>query len=417
MKSRTLVLALSLTANLALLGAVTLRPAAATAFFRAFFVGSDGAETHKPATPANPAASATPGTVNLAWNATELADLPALVQQLRAAGFPPGVVRAFVTAVVAEKFAARRRDAQRDQMPGEFWKNGYRSGTRMVELEAAMREINRDQQRTLREALGADYYRRGDEVWGDLARQREFGPIPQAKIDQYRKIVADYEEMMQRVQEDGMGITLPEDRAKLELLRKEQRADIEKLFTPEELAEFDIRNSSVSHYVRSRLGRFEATEEEFRALYAAQKTFEESHARFDRNLPPGQRDKVEPLFRSVLGEERFAAFKAANDPAADPGPTDFLARLVTRLNLPVENAPAISAVQRDIMQRATAARTNASLTPAERIAQVEALAAEATAKLTPLLGGPKGLETYRTNGGNWLQGMIRAPGGRGATGN
>jgi hypothetical protein len=59
-------------------------------------------------------------------------------------------------------------------------------------------------------------------------------------------------------------------------------------------------------------------------------------------------------------------------------------------------------------------RANAALTLGERAEQLATLAQEADAKLAPVLG-PRGLEAYRQNGGQWLN-TLTQPAGRGRGG-
>src|SRR5262245_41146713 len=60
-------------------------------------------EPPRPLTAAGPVIDAT------VWPALSSGDLPSLVTRLREAGFPPGVVRAIVSAQLSEQFAARRK--------------------------------------------------------------------------------------------------------------------------------------------------------------------------------------------------------------------------------------------------------------------------------------------------------------------
>jgi len=104
-----------------------------------------------------------------------------------------------------------------------------------------------------------------------------------------------------------------------------------------------------------------------------------------------------PQFQAVLAPDRFAAFQQAVDPAYQQ-----INRLVARLELPPDTSTQVVALQKDIMQRATAAQTMRDATPDQRAAQLIVLNQEATAKLTQTLGA-RGYEAYKTNGGYWLQ--------------
>ncbi len=404
MSRRSVLFAFSLGANFALAAAFLARPAATATYFRGFFSAAPATEAPRSASAAPARAKTAAGDVTaFAWNDADAADIVGLVGRLRAAGFPPSVVRTIVYAVVNQQFDERQRDIARERMPRNYWQNNRTDLAKNLELQNRMRALNREREKVLKDALGDDYNRAGiDDPWAALHRERQFGSIPAEKIEQFNKINADYNELTQKVHEDSLGILLPEDRAKLALLEKEKKADLARLFTPDEALEYELRNSDTAANVRTFAGRFDLTEEEFRALYAAQKNFDEANPR-DRptRAMPSRRAALDATFREVLGEDRYAALKQANDPALDPGNQEMLTRLVTRLNLDPSTVPNVLAVQQDIQQRSNAIRANKTLTPGERDAQLSALANEATAKLTPLIGA-SGVEVYKQNGGQWL---------------
>ena len=70
----------------------------------------------------------------------------------------------------------------------------------------------------------------------------------------------------------------------------------------------------------------------------------------------------------------------------------------------------VVAVQKDYAARATAVRTDQSLTPDQRTLAYNALGAQATATLAPALGGDAGIAAYKQTGaGNWLNNLTRPP--------
>src|SRR4051812_15654237 len=114
MKLSTLVLAVSLAANVGLLGLI--------------IVGSAGenvsttplaaAQTSVAKTTAE-GETAAPGPE--AWAGLQTNDLALQRDRLRAAGFPPDVVRAIIRAQVGETFSARRKALEGAQGEMPFW--------------------------------------------------------------------------------------------------------------------------------------------------------------------------------------------------------------------------------------------------------------------------------------------------------
>jgi hypothetical protein len=84
-------------------------------------------------------------------------------------------------------------------------------------------------------------------------------------------------------------------------------------------------------------------------------------------------------------------------------------KIVERLELPRENTDQIYAVQRDITARARALSADRSLPDESRAGQLTALREEAARRLTPLLGGSRGLEIYRQNSTPWLDALQPRP--------
>ncbi|MEO7412724.1 MAG: sigma-70 family RNA polymerase sigma factor [Opitutaceae bacterium] len=231
------------------------------------------------------------------------ADFQGLVAQLRAAGYSEDLVRNVVGDVVSQHFKARRRalglEPGRDRV--EFWKSPVSADT--PERIAGRRVLEQEQDEALRSLFGSDY-----SVSEDARRQRAHG-LPEETATKLHRIFADYRDL----EEEGK--TSPEARVRLGTLAKEKRADIERLLTPEQMLEFDLRMGA-GEALHSRLGStFQIAEPEFRALYQAQKAFNDANPALsgrDRNA------QFEPEIRRVLGETRYAELLAASQKSAQP---------------------------------------------------------------------------------------------------
>ena len=327
-------------------------------------------------------------------------DLPTLIARLRAAGFPPSVIRSIVAAEIGERFAARRKELIAAQSVTPFWKN-QNSSSYDPKVTAALRALSREQSDLVKQLLGPDASPANDLMHAAMAGR--FGNLPPEKIDQLQSILSDYGEMRMQIYSTANGVMLPEDRAKLALLDKEQHVDFAALLTPQELEEYNLRNSSTASQLRSQLALFNPTEDEFRAIFKIQQALDDQFGSTMTMTMEQRRQYMEaqkqilPQFQAVLAPDRFAAFQQAVDPAYQQ-----INRLVARLELPPETSTQVVTLQKDIMQRATAAQTMRDATPDQRAAQLVVLNQEATAKLTQTLGA-RGFEAYKANGGYWLQ--------------
>jgi hypothetical protein len=277
--------------------------------------------------------------------------------------------------------------------------------------------MSREKARLLKDLLGADYnpnsFSNGidnDEVIAAQQR-REFGDLPAEKIAQLRKIRSDYSDLTIKMEEASLGVRLPEDDERLTLLEREEHADIERLLTPAELLDYDLRNSDLAGQVRNRVGFFDATEEEFRALYVAAKTYDEQHPLPSQPSQALQLQREEAFAtqqQNVLGAARYAEFQRTHEIIVGSPDEEQVSRLVTRLSLPPAVTASVVAVQSDVRQRAIALRTDQTLSASERTTQLASLAAEASAKLTETLGD-RGFEAYKQNAGQWLRKLVPPP--------
>ena len=415
MKLRVALLLVSLAVNGALVAALVGQFPALTHLGVEIAGRSDSASGSAQAKAASSASKASAsGAKAQIWSLLRTSDdLPTLIARLRAAGFPPTVIRSIVAAEIGERFAARRKEltTQQDQTP--FWKN-QRFASFDPKVTAALRALSREQTDLVKQLLGPDASPANDVMRASLAGR--FGNLPPEKIDQLQSILSDYSEMRSPIYAETNGVWLPDDRAKLALLDKEQRVDLAALLTPQELEEYDLRNSSTASQLRYQLATFNPTEAEFRAIFKIQQAFDDQYGSPMTMTMEQRRQVMEaqkqllPQFQAVLAPDRFAAYQQAIDPAYQQ-----INRLVARLELPPETSTQVVALQKDIQQRAMSAQIARDATPEQRAAQLAALNQEATDKLTQSLGA-RGFEAYKATGGYWLQMLQPRPAAGNATG-
>lgn len=412
MKLPTLLLLGSLAANAAFVGFhVFKKPAGDSlengrAIVMAGQATGDGAGGKTSSTSASGAAARDTAPLSKLWAQVQSGDLRTLADRLRAAGFPPSAIKAIVSAEIYEQFAARRKALLGQQEEVPFWKTQQRAILDPKAM-AELRQISREQTNLMKELLGPDGYLGSDEVMA--FQKRQFGDLPRDTLDQMQNVLSDYNELRQQIYQAANGVMLPEDREKLALLEKEQRTDLAKLLTPQQLEEYDLRSSNTANTLRSQLVTFKPTEAEFRALYKATRDAEEKIGSLtNAGGNPDQMRQIQAAAlenaRAVLPADRFAELKQAVDPLYQQ-----VNRLVARLELPTSAATEVVTVQQDIQKRATAVRGNRELSAEQRNEQLGALAQEASAKISTALGGTRGLEAYKQYGGQWLQTIVPRP--------
>jgi hypothetical protein len=385
-----LVLAASLTANVWFY--VHSRPTAAAAS-----AGSEAAPKPK-ATPAvsTPDPNAANFAAPLALQPTTAAEFKEVRSRLESLGLPPQVVRTVLAMLLHRSFQARFAALQQQPGPEEYWRN---PGSRHVDSNSpAFRELANEQRQLMRELVGheADL--------DDDARRRQFGGLPAAKVAPLLRIMSDYAELEEQLHADGTDRNPSDSRARAALLAREKRADIERLLTPEELLNYDLRNSPAAHRLRGQLGQFAATEAEFRTLYPLFTSTLQTTGETDGHVNPGEARRareaaerqLDEHLRRVLGPARYAEMQEANDHLLQQ-----TRAFTTSLNLPAHVATEVIAVQKEYGPQLIALDRDRDLTPNQRDARVSALGLEARDRLLRALG-PAGFERYKRQGGGWL---------------
>jgi hypothetical protein len=400
MKLSSVLLAGSLVANAALIAL--------------FIAGASGGTTSPATTPTDsrPAAKAPiAGEANAAVDPAAWANLtpekPAtLLARLRAAGFPPAMIRALIAEQVRVQFAPQRAALNLKAKERPYWE----PATHDPKTDAALREITKEQDKVIKDILGPD----ADTDETALALlHRQFPNLSDEKIAAIQRA-----EQVRNEKNQDIVANLPNgmfNAADLAGPKKELLTEIAKLLTPQELEDYDLRTNNTTAALRSQLATFNPTEQEFRALYQLQRPFDEQ---YQLNMVGGMltdqqrqllnqraeaQNRLSAQIQAALGDQRYADYLRSSDYNYQQ-----TSRLVARLELPTETATQVYAVQQDLQQRARTVQLDRTLAPEDRTAQLAALAAEAQTKVSAALG-PNGYEAYKQNGGQWLQNLQPRP--------
>lgn len=357
MKALPVILTVSLTANLAAIGYLSLRPQV-----------TPPAITNRPA----PAAVAAPDASEQIRAALTRGDLAALT----AAGVPLSAARDLLLGRALSRYAERTKGPASSAADQRWWRIGA-TASRSESSLLAQRELND----AVRAALGMDLFSNGSD-----SGLTSF--LPPAKRDALRRIQQDYDEMTAKFSPDG--IQLASDKERLALLRAERDRDIAALLTPAELAEYELRTSSTSLALRARLGDAIQSEEDFRKLYSLQKAFDDQFAlnpssprpsaEFMQQRAAAER-KLQEDFRAALGEEKFASLQRAADQELRA-----LDGLASRLNLPAGTTERVAATREALAAESQKITADTSLPMTERRAKLQELASRARTELAQTLG-------------------------------
>ena len=396
MKPSAVILAASFAANVALVAVFVARPTLAPPVARDFLARHFGPSAPAPAPVAPAAAPAKTAPRAPLWSALESGgDYPALIARLRAAGFPAAVIRQIIQAELGARYDARNRALQESDPATPFWKLKPSFFTMDDKRLIEMQQLGRERAKILRE-LFADPFFATDDV--SIAQRRQFGNLSRTQIDQLQRIEEDYQEMMEQVRAGTGGIQLPEDREKLALLAREKRTDLAAVLAPAELEDYQMRTSQTTMMLRSRLGSFDASEAEFRALYRAQAALNEKFAGThiqSIGMDQARREAAQQAFngavRAAFGEARFADYLRETD-------RDYqvLARLAQRENLPRDTVLQAFQLRDHVARESHRIMDDTALATEQKRSALQLLAQNTRLQVTTALGPTAGPSFVRT---------------------
>ncbi len=334
------------------------------------------------------------------WTRLDTTDLDVLAHRLQEAGFSRREIRVVMLRRIMAKYNMR---ASRERSPGPYWRNDsidYTDPKILSELQAHSAEQE--------EALLKDV--RDPELLADDpealdSAQRRYGNLPLEKLRALSTIDADYQQLLSKeIAANGLS---NEARARYfretyALLEKEKEADIARLLTPDEYADYELRGSRTAMNLRRGLETFKPSEQEYKAIFAITKSFEEKL--LDNNLTPevrrSLREQMNAQAAATLGADRAADYLESQRGM------DKTARLIARLDLPARTYATVRSIQQDVTQRATAIRADSTLSAADRSTQLTALAQQAQTQLTSTLGD-RGYEAYNDMKGDWIRALAQ----------
>lgn len=409
MKALPLLLAASLVANAALI-TVNLRRDS-----------SSGASAAAAASPA-PAASSphTGSAISLPPDllAALNGDNPeALRDLLRAAGLSDDMVRHLVQSTLWKKYEARFKalDPRQNPDPGKpWWKDDRSQQNGWNGMTKAQRDESRRLQREIRDESVRLF---GSDANQNPWLEQRYAFLAPEKRQALMDIQQDYQELMSEIQQETQGFRLPSDAEKLRFLQAEQKRDIEALLSPQELRDYELRNSPTAQQLRWKMTQYDATEQEYMSIFPLQKAFDEKYNDNVGYDPFGspytervERDqnywkerqaaekKLQDDIRAIIGEERFAESIRRQDPDWQQ-----LEAATRRLALAPDTPQKLFALREPASAAIKQIVENPALTNDQRKAELAAIAAKTRAEVRTALGEEGAQAYFKNNGMAWLK--------------
>lgn len=347
------------------------------------------------------------------WSQLEAADYKEYIARLRAFGVPEKVVRDIIMADIGKLYRPRFAALLPPKKPKneKFWENrnwGYNSGREQAtkEQREQTRALQKEQNELIKELLGTDVYEQMSKESGypDWT-ERMFGSLPKEARDKVS-------EMQQRFQEEQSdfyakveGYMDQDSQAELAAIRKKFRAELATVLTPEQLEDYELRNSETAQRMKWELSSFDPDEKEFRAIHSYKQALQElTEARDYEDKPPTLEEKqayqkkqkaLETALEDKLGTNRIAEYKLMDR---------YEYRSLLDAGVPKESVFKIPDIKKEAESAAAKLRKDKTLTDEQRYAALNEIKNEATKTLADLLGSRRA-NYYQQSGGWWLRNL------------
>ncbi len=316
------------------------------------------------------------------WRDVTLPEYTNYLANLRAVGCPEERVRQIIICDVNQYFDEQRLEAG-TRLDIEWWKPGGSLQTLVLMPAQCMARLERQRVATLERLLGtnaAETVKLPDP--GHRTGPTLTGPVLCAMaLDRYSAAAAICLRARERLEfywAQRHDESLPPDPAEEARLREETRKELGRLFTPQEMEEFLLRNAHNADALRESLRGFVATPEEFRkifrALDALQQQVQVDYGGPDA-LSANQREEFDRqcdgAVRELLPPERFQAYLLTKQPGYRRAVME-----AAQLGLPDTAAGRLHEIRRDCEKKRQQIMQDAALKEDQRTQAIEALAQE-----------------------------------------
>ena len=194
----------------------------------------------------------------LNWSAIESTNYAVYIKNLQGIGCPEETVRDIILTDVAKVYAKRRAALRSQGRPFRFWHTGDVSeGGSNARMQRQLHEVDREQRELIRELLGVDFQTEMAKYWsGEDTQQQLYGFLSSEKQAKVLSLQSKYEEAERDLYDRTNGWMLDQDEDQLRKLQQAKEGELKELLTPEELEEYQLRNSPTANNLRTQLSGF-----------------------------------------------------------------------------------------------------------------------------------------------------------------
>jgi hypothetical protein len=336
------------------------------------------------------------------WREVESEDYRTYIANLKSIGCPEETVRDIIVADVNKLFAPRFASLTERAKEFKYWQTGNQREKIKLEDRRQLRDLNREKSELLKDLLGADVdleSRRLAPTADYLNEEATLGFLPESKRTQLRELNERYQDLERDLTQKAGGVLTAKDRAELKKLRDQKQTELAALLTPQEMSDYELRNSLTADNMRRRYAGVSLSEDEFQRIFRLQKSFDDQ---FGSALGPIDRTTMDQRtqaqrqldgdIQNVLGDQKYAEFRQSQDPAYRT-----LQQVARNHNLPQQTVSQAYEIKKTADQQRRQL-LNQPLLPEDRSAALRAMNEEIDRTLSSLLG-PGALREYKESGG------------------
>ncbi len=258
------------------------------------------------------------------WRLVESANYKEYISNLRKIQCPEDSIRDIIVADVNKIYAEKLKPLRKPVEEWKFWRNNrdWGSWRESEEYNVAQGKLEKEKRALLKELLGDDYERKmGEREYWFIEGDALSKSVSEETKDQISALQARIDEKQNDIYRKAKGFLSKEEEAEVVQLEKERRAAMAKILSPEELFEWDLRNSQTAQNMKfGELEAFNASEGEFRKIFKVKAALDDFAAENRGNEGKAAQDEqsrreqeAEAQLKEALGGERYQEYKLAQD--------------------------------------------------------------------------------------------------------
>ena len=352
------------------------------------------------------------------WSQIESNDYKEYIQNLRDIGCPEETIRDLVKQDLDKDYDQRKADIlSKSPARKEFWKSGNPSsiGKPGASASSQMAQLDREKNEVLGDLFGSQGMAAINRP-SPLARARSQAKsgyamdfIPEETKAELNTLEREFgSELLKKM---AQGATDAQDMAEIRRMRTDRDDRIATMLTPDQKIEYDLRKSPTAANMRLQMDGFDPSEDEFRDIFGARKSFDDEHgvvpgasiSAGDMEVRQFAEQEMNDQIRTSLGDDRYQDYLRQTD-------YDYksIAKITERQGLGENISAQVYDMKGGAEELAREIRMNTGLPIEERQMQLGQIRTVTSRSIESLIGGQGAVALQGQAGGrNWLNNLGR----------